>query len=573
MFDEKPTPLQAPEDVLAGLRWYQRDAHAAVLKAFETHQSVLVDLATGLGKTQLFSAIAKTWPGRVLVLAHRDELVQQARMRLEKMTGELVEVEQADLKSNRARIVVGSVQTVYRAERLERLVKLGGFSLVIPDEAHHYVSETYRIPLSAFEGAKVLGVTATPDRSDGRALGQVFESVAYSMGLAEGIEHGYLVPVRGREVEVKEIDLRKVASSGDDLNQEQLDEMMVEANEGVVQGMLHHSGERQGIVFFPGVASAELAAARMNAIKEGCAMSVSGETPKEERAAIMDAFRRGKFQFLTNCMVATEGFDAPTASVVGIARATKSRSLYAQMTGRGTRVLPGVVDAIEGRDNAPARRDAIKASDKPSCLLIDFVGNSGRHVLVNPMDLLGGNYDEPTKKRAKEIAAESDGEVDIQAALEQAKEDLVRRDLDRKALERAAKTFEARVTATSRTFDPFKHLGVDMEREDKFNVEFGFKPMSEKQHAFLAQRGFSGEELKGVSRRAATRLINATIDRSKKGLAGKPQADLLARNGIVDKNITTQAANQVISYIRQQRRAGLVADQAIINLLTSNEEF
>jgi superfamily II DNA or RNA helicase len=140
--EEKPVPLQAPKDVLDGLRWYQRDVHTAVMKAFETHNSVLVDLATGLGKTQVFSAIAKTWPGRVLVLAHRDELVQQARMRLEKMTGELVEVEQGNLKSNRARIVVGSVQTVYRPERLERLIKLGGFTLVIPDEAHHYVSET-----------------------------------------------------------------------------------------------------------------------------------------------------------------------------------------------------------------------------------------------------------------------------------------------------------------------------------------------------------------------------------------------------------------------------------------------
>jgi superfamily II DNA or RNA helicase len=393
------------------------------------------------------------------------------------------------------------------------------------------------------------------------------------MGLVEGIEHGYLVPVRGREIEVKEIDLRKVDASGNDLNQGQLDEMMVEANEGVVQGMLHHSGDRQGIVFFPGVASAELAAARLNAIKDGCAMSVSGETPKEERAAIMDAFRKGEFQFLTNCMVATEGFDAPSASVVGIARATKSRSLYAQMTGRGTRVLPGVVDAIEGQENAAARRNAIAASAKPSCLLIDFVGNSGRHILVNPMDLLGGNYDEPTRKRAKEIAAESDGEVDIQAALEQAKEDLVRRDLERKALAAAAKTIEARVTATSRSFDPFKHLGVDLAREDKFNIEFGFTPMSENQRAFLVQRGFSGEELKGVSKRAATKLISATVERSKKGLASKPQADTLARNGIVDKNITAQAANQVVSYIRQQRRAGLPADQAIINLLTSNEEF
>lgn len=577
MFGAPPVPPQPEDKVFASLRWYQQRAHGAVFDAFKVHRSALVVMATGLGKTQLFSSAVKSWKRyaeknglnpRALVLAHREELIDQARKRLEQMTGELVEIEQGPLRSGKARIVVGSIQTVYREDRLARLERNGGFGLIVIDEAHHYVSPTYRVPLDFFKGAKVLGVTATPDRADARALGQIFDDVAYSMDLQDGIQQGYLVPLRGREVEVTEINLDGVATVGDDLNQTQLDETMLTAAEGVVKGMLHHSGERQGIVFFPGVASARLAAERFNALKPHSARSVDGETPKDERGVIMEAFRRGEFQFLTNCMVATEGFDAPSASVVGIARPTKSRSLYAQMVGRGTRVLAGVVDSIEGEERAEDRRRAIATSPKPGCLLIDFVGNNTKHALVTPMDLLGGNYDEPVRKRAKEIAAEADGEMDVQEALEQAKVEL-----ERKELKRIAGGITSRVQSTSREFNPFRHLGIDMEREDKYTLEYGYKPPTEAQLHLLKGRGYTDSELSGISRKTATKIISALFERQKKGLASKPQSDLLARNGIVDTTIPAKVASKVLTYITQQRKAGLPVDPAITRLLTSSEEF
>lgn len=827
--------------VLDALRWYQQDAHAAINEAFARGvRSTLLVLATGMGKTETFTAVVKTWPGRVLVLAHREELIEQARKRIERNTGEYVEVEQGQLRSGRARIVVGSVQTVYRPERLERLTRLGGFTLIVVDECfpagtlvdgkrieeykpgdmvwsvnhasgrlvrsrvvsvskratrkemvrltigesavvctpnhpffvrgrgyvhacnirpgdvcclrrslsseekdvledvqvldllgsygahkpevrlranegeepdalcgvqgegecdaqghrsqavgagwkrerpygggavscvcvgrrvddggcdcdkrydrgeaseslqagrlehvsegdnrsgraksldhkgkgggrkkrdglawcrvdcfsrvelggngecavynlhvegtnsyfangilvhncHHYVSPTYRLPLEHFSEAKVLGVTATPDRADAKALGQIFDEVAYTMDLQEGIGHGYLVPLRGRSIEVEEINLDGVATVAGDLAVGQLDETMLEGVEGIVKGMVHRSGTRQGIVFFPGVASARLAAERFNALRPGSAMSVDGETPKEQRAELMDGFRRGEFQFLTNCMVATEGFDAPSASVVGIARPTKSRALYAQMVGRGTRVLPNVVDHIKGRDEGEQRRAAIAASAKPGCLLLDFVGNSTRHTLITPMDLLGGNYDAPVRKRAREIANEADGEMDVQEALEEAKNDL-----DRKELKRIAKGITSKVKAKSQEFDPFRHFGLDKEAERKYDLEYGYKPPTDRQKAFLLRHGFSPKELDGVSSKTASKMIQQLMERTKKGLATKPQADALSRAGIVDPAITAKAAAGAMSYIMKQRSLGQPADPAVIRILTSTEEF
>lgn len=562
MFGERPEPVPTTDDKL---RWYQFEARASAFKELETNRSTLIVLATGLGKTEVFSSIARHWQGRVLVLAHRDELVTQARARLEKMTGERVETEQADLKSSKARIIVGSVQTCYRDDRLQRLERNGGFGLIICDEAHHYVSETYRKILGHFGSAKVLGVTATPDRADARALGSIFDSVAYSMDLRDGIEAGYLAPLIGREIEITEVNLDGVGLSNGDLAAAQLDEVMLQGVDGVVKGMLNHSGERQGVIFFPGVQSARVAAERFNALKEGSARSVDGETPKEERRALMDAFRAGKFQFLANCMVATEGFDAPTASVIGLARPTKSRSLYAQMVGRGTRVLPGTVEHIEGKEAALERCRAIASSNKPGCLLIDFVGNNTRHTLMTPEDLLGGRYDEETRKLAKKIRKESpDDGRDVGEILEDASSQV-----QRQRMAAAAKSIKSQVRSVSRDFDPFKMLGVEPEREDQFTTEYGYKPMSDKQRQFLEKQGFAPGKLNETSARSASKLIGNIINRRKKGLMSHKQAAALFRFGVTDQNVSIQAASRALDYVKSAKNK----DPMVIRELVSNEEF
>lgn len=544
------------------LRWYQQDAVLSIEASLMALRSTMLVLATGLGKTQCFGAVAHRWKeGRVLVLAHRDELVQQAQGRLEQMTGELVEIEQANLHSHKARIVVGSVQSVYRADRLERLRKHGEFGLIIIDEAHHAVSSSYQAVLAAFPHAKVLGVTATPDRADEKALGKVFEDVAYQMDLRSGIDHGYLVPLRGKEIEIKEIDLDPVNTVAGDLSAEALNTSMLPGVEGIVKAMLHHAQNQQGIIFFPGVSSAELAAERLNALKPNCAAFVSGETPRDERKRIMDRFRAGEFQFLSNCQVATEGFDAPTASVIGLARPTKSRSLYAQMVGRGTRTLPGVVERIKGREGDDARRQAIASSTKRGCLLVDFTGNNTRHCLMTPYDLLGGDYSDAERKAAKKVAEEEG--VDVKTALERAKE-LVQRELDRKARQEALKKVQSRVKSTSRDFNPFRIS--QGEHEQKYAVEYGFKPISVRQRAFLVSQGFAEQELEGMSARQASKAIDGLLHRKRKGLVSERQARQLSQAGVDTRNVTARAASMLIKHILSGN-----PDPQVIRDLTSDD--
>lgn len=545
------------------LRWYQQDAVLSIEASLMKLRSTMLVLATGLGKTQCFGAVAHRWKeGRVLVLAHRDELVTQARDRLEQMTGELVEIEQAQLHSHKARIVVGSVQSVYQPLRLERIRKHGEFGLIIIDEAHHAVSSTYQAVLSSFPHAKVLGVTATPDRADEKALGKVFEDVAYQMDLRSGIDHGYLVPLRGKEVEIKEIDLDPVNTVAGDLSAEALNQSMLPGVEGIVKAMLHHTQDKQGIIFFPGVSSAELAAERLNAIRPNCAAFVSGETPRDERKRIMERFRAGEFQFLSNCMVLTEGFDAPAASVIGLARPTKSRSLYAQMVGRGTRTLPGVVEGIKGQEGDDARRKAIASSKKQGCLLVDFTGNNTRHALITPYDLLGGDYSDEEKKAAKKVA-EKEG-CDVKTALERAQE-LVQRELEVKARQAALKNVQSRVKSTSRDFNPFRIS--QGESAQKYAIEYGFKPLSVRQRQFLLSQGFAREELDTMSARTASKTIDGLLLRKQKGLVSERQARQLSQAGIGTRNVTARAASLLLQHILSGN-----PDPQVIRDLTSDDQ-
>lgn len=484
--------------------------------------------------TQIFSAVAACWDGPVLVLAHREELVEQARQRLQQVTGEFVEVEQADLVSYKARIVVGSVQSVTQERRLKRL-GISRFSLVIPDEFHHYTSPTYKRVLDWFSDAKVLGVTATPDRGDEKALGQICEDIAYVMDIAEGIESGYLVPVIGQRVDVAEVDLSGVATRAGDLAVNQLDEVIVKAVEGVVHKTLELAGERKGPIFFPGVKSAELACQRLNALKPGCAEFIHAKTPDEERQDIVRRVKRGEVQFLCNVGIATEGFDWPEASMVGMARPTKSRALYAQMAGRGGRVLPGIVDGIKGKYDGEARRAAVAASPKPNCLILDFVGNSGKHALMSPEDILGGSYTEAEVKLAKLKAKKAPGE-DALENLKRAREELAA----------MARAMTSKVKAQVTEFDPFATLGLETPEEA---VRFGYKPATERQIEALRKFRLRDEELGGLSKQSAGKLLDDLVRRAQQGLASHAQCRALRKHGIVPTKVTFTNASQALDYI------------------------
>ncbi len=521
---------------LDGLRYYQRDAVTAIMAGFKEYRTQLLVMATGLGKTQVFCVVAQYWPdGDILILAHRDELIDQARARYEKMFGGFVDIEKGDFHASlRSHIVVGSVQSLYKKRR-EKMSRQR-FGLIIIDEAHRATAKSYRDIIEYFESAKILGVTATPDRTDEKAMGTVFENVPFVMDIEDGIEAGYLVPIVGKSVEVKEIDISQVSTSGGDLVARELDEAMIKAVDPIVLESIRLSGAEQAIGFFPGCRSAEYAMHRFNREKPGSCCYVDAKTETFERKSTVKAFRNNQYQYFANVLVASEGFDAPSTSIICQARPTKSRALYAQQIGRGTRVLPGVVDHLHGPENASARRDAIARSAKPHMVVLDFVGNSGRHSLQTVEDILGGKFSEDEISLAKKKRKEG---TDALAALKEARREL-------EALARAKK-IQAKVVV--RDFDPFRVFGMALGDEQRNASRFGLVPATDAQLHALRRHQIPEEDLKGLSKTAAQKLFGTIKKRIDLNLANYHQMRYLQQFGVYDKNIGFNRANEALAYL------------------------
>jgi superfamily II DNA or RNA helicase len=388
--------------------------------------------------------------------------------------------------------------------------------------------------LDYWEHARVLGVTATPDRSDEKALGQIFDDVAFIMDISDGIDAGYLVPIRGKQVHLDEIDISGVKKSKGDLQVGQLDEVMLNAVEGIVHETLRLEPNRQGLAFFPGVRSAEYAADRFNAAVPESAGVISAKTEENERKRIVHEFKTGKIKYLCNCMIATEGFDAPSASMIIQGRLTLSRSLYAQMTGRVVRTLPDLVEKLEGPAMAEYRKAKISASAKPDCMVLDFVGNSGRHSLMSPVDILGGNYSEAEVVEAKKRAKKAPG-ADQRALLEEARAALLKR----------AKASRTRVRSRVKDFDPFAVL--HLKHDSKYTMRFGHKPATKKQKTALDRFGIP--DVDELSKADASKLLDSLFKRADLGLASPRQLKQLQRFGITDINVSRARASEAMGYI------------------------
>lgn len=540
IFDPKPSPFEEmlaelPANDNEGLRYYQTECRDKVLEALGRVRTVLAVMATGLGKTVVFTNIARDWPGRVLVLAHTDELVDQAEKDLLRATGgEYVEREKAeDTSSPKTRLVVGSVQS-FNAKRIERLGR-DRFDLIIIDEAHHAVSPTYKRIFDSFS-AKVIGVTATPDRGDERALGQVFDEVAYVFDIQDGIEAGYLVPIRGHRVLLDNIDLDDVKKKGKDLDYDALDVKMAANVDAIVKHTMRLAPERQAICFFPGVRSAELAANAFNDYLPDSAAFACGATNRDVRAGIVAAFKQRRVRYLCNAQVFTEGFDAPGTSLIVNAAPTLSRARYAQRIGRGTRVLPGTVDHLRGPLFAKERRACVARSLKPDCVILDFVGDCEKHDLVTAVDVLGGNYSDAEVKEAKKRIK---GGQDVGDALAQA----------RLKLKELAQKTKVDVKAAVHPFDPFRVLGLNIEDQDRYAGRFGGRPATPAMKSSLLAKGVPEEQLTNISHRAATRLLNLCYERQKQGLATYKQLRQLQRRGFSELNVTFTAASKALDYI------------------------
>lgn len=350
------------------LRDYQREAIDAVFKAWaDGMQRPAIVLPTGAGKTVVFSALVKewradtwakqsasgkTWGPRVIILAHRDELVDQAIAKLRAvMPGVNVGKVKATSDEVTADVVVASVQTLVYVGRREPLMKTqrahGKIGLIITDECHHAAAASYQKIYDAFPDALQLGVTATMARGDGVGLGKVWDDVVYRRSILWMISKGYLTDVRTKQIDLKELDLGGVKASRGDWQAGDLGKalMEAEADTAIARAYKEHAGDRRGIVFTPTV---ETAVAASDALYRAgiAAWPISGETTREKRQEVYEQFRTGRVQVLVNCMVLTEGFDAPWAEVAVIARPTQSAPLYTQMVGRVLRPWPGKKEAL-----------------------------------------------------------------------------------------------------------------------------------------------------------------------------------------------------------------------------------
>lgn len=459
------------------LRGYQHTAVSSTLDLWAAgRQRALVTMPTGTGKTVVFSEVIRRRHEatglRSIVLAHRRELIEQAAATIHRLSGITCDIEMAERRADegmwaKSPVVVASKDTL-QSRRLERFDP-SEFGCMVIDEAHRSIAKTYQRPIAHFLAnpkCGLLGVTATPDRADEIALGNVFTDVALDYQMRDAIEDGWLVRVRVKPVDVKNINISRVHTSGGDLSESELAEVVDQDGpiQEMVQPMLRAVGDMRTLVFCVTVAHAQHVAECINHSRPGAARVVHGGTPDEQRAAIFKDFGAGKFQFLVNVGIATEGWDDPATDgrgvrVVALMRFTKSRSLLAQMIGRGTRPLPRTVDG-EGLDTPEARKAAIAASAKPDVMVLDFRANTGRHVLAYPADILGGKAamsgDRTVLDAVKAEAEESEG-YDVLKAIEEAE---TKRSLEQARRSHLRDQIKVEVDYSVGELDPFHVFGI-----------------------------------------------------------------------------------------------------------------
>ncbi|WP_406457062.1 DEAD/DEAH box helicase [Streptomyces sp. NBC_01622] len=387
-------------------RPYQADAIKALTEGWQgPHNRLAVVLPTGAGKTVVFSNLVSEMltqldGHRALVIAHREELLAQAADKIRAVRPDLrVGIVKAERDEHQdVDVVVASIQTLAVERRREAIRDIG---LIIVDECHHAAARTYLDVLEHFGAWRripVAGFTATMTRADG-GLADVWDEVVFTLDILEMIEDGYLCDVRGKRITVPGLDLDSVKTRNGDLQEGQLGQALDDsgAAQVVAEAYRLHAGDRPGVVFTPTVDTAQSMAEAFTATGIPAA-AVWGDMPKDDRAATLDRYKTGAVQVLTNCMVLTEGFDAPWTSCVVIARPTKSAGLYCQMAGRALRLSP--------------------ETGKKDALVLDVMGASTRHKLASIVDLTGrevvmSDEDQTLREAVRETEEKAKRVIDI----------------------------------------------------------------------------------------------------------------------------------------------------------------
>lgn len=486
------------------LRPYQAEAIAAIEDQWASGvDRTLLVLPTGCGKTIVFCKLAEhlvAESSRVLILAHRGELLDQAADKLYKATGLRCAVEKAEESclGSWFRVTVGSVQTMMREKRLEQFDP-GYFDAIIVDEAHHCLSDSYQRVLTHFGRAKVLGVTATPDRGDMKNLGQYFQSLAYEYSLPRAIHEGYLAPIKALTIPLK-LDLEGVSVHNGDFKAGDLGFALEPYLESIADEMLAHCADRKTVVFLPLVATSQKFRDILNE-KGFRAAEVNGAS--EDRARILADFDAGTYNVLCNSMLLTEGWDCPSVDCVVVLRPTKVRSLYCQMVGRGTRLA-------EGKDHL---------------LLLDFLWHTERHELCHPASLICESP-EVAKKMTK-VIEDAACPMDLEEAEQKASEDVVAQ-----REEALAKKLAEMKSRKRKLVDPLQfEMSIQSEDLSGYVPVFGWQmgPASDTQRALLEKAGIFPDEIDNAGK--AAMILDKLDKRRKAGLTTPKQIRCLERYG------------------------------------------
>ena len=486
------------------LRPYQQEAKDAIFREWDQgHAKTLLVLPTGTGKTIVFASVTERCVrdgSRVLILAHRGELLDQAQDKLLKATGLRCAVEKAEESSLTSwfRVTVGSVQTLMREKRLAAFSP-DHFGHIIIDEAHHCLSDSYQRILEHFSGARVLGVTATPDRGDMRNLGQYFESLAYEYSLPRAIRDGYLCPIKAQTIPLK-LDLSGVGIQSGDFKAGDLGTALDPYLYQIADEMANYCKGRKTVVFLPLVKTSQKF--RDILIERGFrAAEVNGES--QDRAEILKDFDTGAYDVLCNSMLLTEGWDCPSVDCIVVLRPTKIRSLYSQMVGRGTRLHPG----------------------KDHLLLLDFLWHTERHELCHPASLICETAEVASK--VTENIEENGGPVDLIEAEETAKADVV---AEREAA--LAKALDEMKKRKRKLVDPLQfEMSIQAEDLSGYIPAFGWEisPPSKGQLAALEKFGIFPDEIDNAGK--ASMLLDRLAKRRDEGLTTPKQIRFLESRG------------------------------------------
>lgn len=487
------------------LRPYQEEAKQAIFEQWDgsVNRTLLV-LPTGCGKTIVFAKVAEECVcqgNRVLILAHRGELLDQAADKIRRSTGLGCAVEKAESSciGSWFRIVVGSVQTMMREKRLGQFPD-DYFDTIIIDEAHHCISGSYQRVLRHFPEAKVLGVTATPDRGDMRDMGEYFESIAYEYTLPKAIKEGYLSPIRALTLPLK-MDLTGVGISAGDFKAGDLGTALDPYLHQIAEEMQKYCADRKTVVFLPLVKTSQKF--RDILCEQGFrAAEVNGEN--SDRAEILQAFDRGDYNVLCNSMLLTEGWDCPSVDCVVVLRPTKVRSLYSQMVGRGTRLFPG----------------------KDHLLLLDFLWHTERHELCHPASLICENA-EVAQKMTENLEKEAGFAIDIEEAEKIASEDVVAQ-----REESLAKQLAEMKKRKKKLVDPLQfEMSIQAEDLSGYVPSFGWEmsPPSDKQKSTLEKLGISADQIDNAGK--AAKILDRLDKRRTEGLTTPKQIRYLESKG------------------------------------------